>query len=52
MKIPLTKSDKVELLKAVRKGVLDISRVPALMEFMKGENTFLQLLESIGDDDE
>ena len=50
MKIPLTKSDKVELLKAVRKGVLDISRVPALMEFMKGQNTFLKLLESIDDE--
>lgn len=50
MKIILNDEDKRQLLKAIQKGVLDITKIPSLMESMKGENTFLQLLESIDDE--
>lgn len=47
MKIQLTKKDKIELLKAVRSGTLDVMRVPALASALDGANIFEELMKQI-----
>ena len=51
MKIPLTKIDKVELIKAVRKGELDVMRVPCLSNQLEGGNYFLELMKQLDEQD-
>lgn len=52
MKIQLTRTDKVELLKAIQKGVLDTWKVPSLFQCLEGANAFIELMKSLPSDDE
>ena len=55
MKIQLTRTDKVELLKAIQKGELDTWRVPSLFQCLEGANAFIECMklacEADGDED-
>lgn len=51
MKILLNRQDKIELLKAVERGELDIMKVPSLFQCLEGGNAFLELMKSLPDED-
>lgn len=51
MKILLNRQDKIELLKAVEKGELDIMKVNKLFQCLEGGNAFLELIKALPDDD-
>ena len=51
MRIPLTKSDKVELLKAIQKGELDTNKIPSLFQCLQGANAFEELMKSLPDEE-
>ena len=45
MKIQLTRTDKVELLKAIKKGELDTWRVPSLFQCLQGASAFEECMK-------
>lgn len=49
MKIPLDKQEKIELLKAVAAGVLDTNAIERITTEIKGQNGFLDLMQSLPD---
>lgn len=49
MKIPLDKQEKIELLKAVAAGVLDTKAIERITTEIKGQNGFLDLMQSLPD---
>ena len=47
MKIILSKKDKIELLKAIQIGELDIMRVPSIWQQIQGANALEEIMKSI-----
>jgi hypothetical protein len=53
MKIQLTRTDKIELLKAIQKGELDTFKVQSLWQCLEGANAFFECMkEAFREDDE
>ncbi len=47
MRISLTKTEKVELLKAIQGGVLNTERIERIVTEIKGINEFLEAMQSL-----
>ena len=52
MKITLERKEKIELLKAIQCGELDTLRIPRITAMIEGNNSFLDCLQEMGDEDE
>ena len=52
MKIQLSRTDKVELLKAIQSGMLDTFRVPSLFQSLEGANAFLETMKKAFQDND
>lgn len=52
MKIQLTRTDKVELLKAIQSGTLDTWRVPSLFQSLAGANAFQECMKKAFQEDD
>lgn len=47
MIIQLDREAKIELLKAVKTGFLDVSKIPALFNELQGGNVFIELMKEL-----
>lgn len=52
MKITINREEKIELLKAVKSGVLDTTKIPRIETEIRGSNPFLELMMSLPDEDD
>lgn len=52
MVVHLDRQAKIELLKAIKAGELEVSKIPVLFNELQGGNAFLEIMKKVDEDAE